>query len=62
MYFNCINMTMVSVSRHVHVFMIITNINMNMRKRMRLRMYPIAGPVPEAPGALLSLGLVILIE
>ena len=58
-------MTMVSDTKHVHVFMIITYINININKelkRLSFSLYPKAGPVPEASGALLSLGLDMLIE
>jgi hypothetical protein len=50
------------IAEHVLVFMINTQGNMNNTNiQMSFRMYPGAGPLPEAPGALLPAGLTMLI-
>ena len=53
-------MTMVSETKHVHVFKI--NTKLNKMKHRSFRLYPMTGPVPEAPVASLPAGIDILFD
>ena len=50
-------------TRYVHVFMLFSLISMNKElNQSRFSKYPKAGPVPEAPVALLPAGIDILFD